>query len=270
MLLFGIEIKYWLLSIAVALVTIHLNLSQKLGSDFLSHSFLFWLAATVLVWQKRDELSWQSDRLSTTVGCTILALVLYRSLHLFPEDYFLQISPLLSLLGWGLMASGYKGLKQYNRAFLLLAFLAIPWELAYIFDITQLTARFSAFILWLGGFTVSRQGIWLILPTGSVEVYNGCSGVRMIAQLLGLCWLILAIVPTNRRQKILLPVMAIAIGFVVNGIRVALMAILVGLSDSQGFDYWHIGTGSLIFSAIAVLLFSFISIKVTDLRSVQL
>ena len=270
MVVFGNKTNYWLIGIAVALITIHISLSHELGSDFLNFGFLFWVITIVLIWQKRDKLFWQSNIISAAVGFTILAFVLYRSLNLFPQDYFLQISPLLSLLGWGLLASGFRGLKQYDRAFLVLAFLAIPWELAYMFDVAQITAQFSGFILWLSGFTVSRQGVWLILPTGSVEVYNGCSGVRAIAQLLGICWIILNIVPTNRRQKILLPAIAIAIGFVINGVRVALMAILVALSDSQSFDYWHVGTGSLIFSAIAVLVFIAVSAKTINMELAKL
>lgn len=262
MLIFSIGTKYWLLSIAVALITIHISLSQKFGSDFLNSGFLFWLITIVLIWQKRNKLSWQSDRLSTIVGCAILGLVFYRSLNLFPEDYFLQISPLLSLWGWVLLASGSKGLTQYREIFFLLGFLAIPWELIYAFDVAQITARFSAFILTILGFDISRQGVWLIMPTGSVEVYNGCSGVRTIVQLLGLSWIVLTVVPTSWQQKIYLPSIALAIGFVVNGIRVALMAVLIGLSDLRSFDYWHVGTGSLLFSAIAVLLLGIIGVKV--------
>lgn len=248
--------KYWLSGIGVGLVTLHLNLSQHLGrSGFLSHSFLFWMVVLFLLWQKRERLHLESDAVSNFVGIAFLALVLYKSLHLFSEDFFLRISPLLSLLGWGLLASGFKGLKQYAREFFLLSFLAIPWEFIYVFDVSQITAKFSTFILWILGFTVTRQGVWIIMPSGSVEVYNGCSGVRTILQLLGLSWILLTLVPSSWRQKIWLPIAAILLGFTINGIRVAIMAVLVAMSNSEGFTYWHTGTGSLIFSAISVLLF---------------
>ena len=265
MSVFARQTKYYLLTVALILVVLHLHLSQ-FGSDFLSHSFLFWLTTIILIWQKRERLSWQSDRLSTVIGCIILGLVLYRSLYLFPKDYFLQISPILSLLGWALLASG-KNLKPYRKGFILLGFLAIPWELIYTFNVAQLTAKFSIFILTIFNFEVVRQGAWLVLPAGSVEVYNGCSGVQIIFQLLGFSWILLLIIPTNWQQKIYLPSIAIVIGFVINAIRVALMAVLVGLSDYRGFEYWHVGTGSLIFSAIAVLLLAICAIKIAFINS---
>lgn len=249
------RIKYWLFGIGVGLVALHLNLSQLGRPGFFNHSFLFWMVALLLLWQKRERISWQSDRHSCFVAIALLSLLLYRSLHLFPEDFFLRISPLLSLLVWGLLASGIKGLKQYASEFFLLSFLAIPWEFIYLFNVSEVTAKFSTFILWMLGFSVTRQGVWIIMPTGSVEVYNGCSGLRTILQLLGLSWILLTLVPTNWRQKIWLPIAAILLGFTINGIRVAIMAVLVAMSNSEGFKYWHTGTGSLIFSAIAVILF---------------
>ena len=249
------HIRYWLSGIGISLATLHLNLSQLGRPGFFSHSFLFSMVVLLLLWQKRERLHWESDTVSSFIGISFLSLVLYRSLHLFPEDFFLRISPLLSLLGWGLLASGIKGLKQYAPEFFLLSFLAIPWEFIYIFDVSEVTAKFSTFILWTLGFTATRQGVWIVMPTGSVEVYNGCSGVRTILQLLGLSWILLTLVPTNWRQKIWLPIAAILLGFIVNGIRVAIMTVLVAMSNSEGFEYWHTGTGSLIFSAIAVLLF---------------
>ena len=262
--------KYLLSYLGIGLVILHLYLSQQLGTSvFFNRGFLFWMVSLLLLWQKKDRLCLNSDRTSCFVGTLILSLVLYKSLHLFPEDFFLRISPLLSFSGWGLLASGVKGLKQYYKQLFLLLFLAIPWELIYIFDVSQVTAKFSTFILWLLGFEVIRQGVWIILPTGSVEVYSGCSGVRTILQLLGLSWIVLTLIPSNWKSKILLPTAAIVLGFIVNGMRVALMAVLVALEDRNGFTYWHTGNGSLIFSAIAVFLFGIVCFKAfatNDLR----
>ena len=249
--------KFWLLGIAGGSIALHLSLSQQFGrSDWLSCSLLFWVTVVFLMWQKRDGLNLKSDAFSSFAGMAILALVLYRSVRLFEGDFFLRIFPLVSLVAWGLFASGIQGLKQYYRELFLLAFLAIPWEFIYLFDLSLATAKFSTFILWGLGFEVTRQGVWVILPAGSIEVYDGCSGVRTIFQLLGLSWIVGTIVPTTWKQKIFLPIVAILIGFTVNGVRVALMAVLLALSDIDGFTYWHVGNGSLIFSAIAVLVFA--------------
>jgi exosortase/archaeosortase family protein len=47
----------------------------------------------------------------------------------------------------------------------------------------------------------------------------------------------------------------VLLGFIVNGIRVALMAILVASSNKSAFTYWHGGDGSLIFAIISMVLF---------------
>ena len=263
--------KYWLSGIGIGLAALHLSLSEHFGRPgFFGHSFLFWMVVSLLLWQKRERLHLQSDRLSSFIGISLLSLVLYKSLHLFPEDFFLRISPLLSLIGLGLLASGIKGIKQYGQEFFLLLFLAIPWEFVYLFDVSQLTAKFSTFILWLLGFEATRQGVWIIMPTGSVEVYNGCSGVRTILQLLGISWILLALIPTSWQQKAWLPISAILLGFIINGIRVALMAILVALSNSEGFAYWHTGNGSLVFSGISVLMFMAVSLFTLGRENFQL
>jgi exosortase/archaeosortase family protein len=56
-------------------------------------------------------------------------------------------------------------------------------------------------------------------------------------------------------QKIVVPIIAVLIGFIVNAARVALMAVLVSLSQPEAFKYWHEGNGSVIFSMIAVFIF---------------
>lgn len=248
--------RNWLIFIAFSLVSLHLYLSELYSqAGSMSHNSLLWVVVLFMLWEKRNQLNLESDPASHFLGMSLLSLVLYKSLHLFPNDFFLRIYPLLSLTGWGLLASGFRGLKQYSKELFLLSFLAIPWELVYIFDVSQLTAKFSTFILWILGFEVTRQGVWIIMPTGSVEVYNGCSGVKTILQLLGLSWILLALIPTNLKQKIYLAIAAIFLGFTINGIRIALMAILVALSNLEGFKYWHTGSGSLVFSGISVLMF---------------
>lgn len=254
-----VKLKYWLLGIAAALITLHLSLTCRSAStDLMSTSFLFWIAVSSLVWKKRDTLNLESDVFSSIFGALLISLLLFKSMYLSGYDHFIRILPFLSVLGLGLLASGVRGLKQYWQELLLLVFLAVPPGLLSLFiDISVLTAKFAAFVLWLLGFEVSRQGVNVVLPTGFVEVYHGCSGVLVMLQLLGLAFILLVMFPTTLSQKILVPVVAIILAFVVNGVRVALMAVLVASYNQEAFKYWHVGDGSLIFSIIAVLIFGF-------------
>ena len=247
--------KFFLLAIAAGLIAIHLNITWKLdNSDLWVASIMFWAAVCSLVWKKRHTLTLQSGLFSTFLGTLIIAFVLLKSTS--PGPSFLYTSPLISAIGISLLASGFKGLKQYRSELLVLFFLGVPHATIYwLINLSELTAKFAAFVLWYLGIEVSRTGVNIIFPAGGLEVYQGCSGMKNILELWGLAVLLLVIFPTDWRKKIILPVVAILIGFLVNGLRVVVMGVLVASSNQTGFEYWHIGDGSMIFSMISVMIF---------------
>lgn len=116
---------------------------------------------------------------------------------------FLYALPFISGLGLALIASGFRGLKQYTGELITLFFINVPKLLPewVIYKLTLLTAKLSAFILWYTGFEVTLSGINVYLPNGSVEVLSGCSGLESISQMLGLAILFLLMFPQNWQQK---------------------------------------------------------------------
>jgi cyanoexosortase A len=251
------EPKYWLLGISAGLIALHLTLTSRTdNADLFGTMLLFWGVVAFLIWERHESLTLESGVFGSLFGAALVALILLKSSSISGYDLFLRASPLLSGISLALLASGTKGLKQYWQEFLILAYTAIPPGLIGVFvDVAKLTAKFSAFILHYIGFEVVRKGVFLILEKGSVEVYHGCSGVNAILQLLGLALVFLLMFPTTVGQKIVVPIVAVLIAFIVNAARVALMAVLVSLSQPQAFKYWHEGNGSVVFSMIAVLLF---------------
>jgi cyanoexosortase A len=249
--------RFWLLGIGSSLIAIHLSLTNREGNRSLfALSLLFWFAASSLVWKKRDRLDFNSGIFPSSIGLLIIAAVLLKSSTL-PTSNFLGVAPFLSALGLSLLASGWRGLKQYWRELTVLFFLNVPKVLLWpLLDISEITAKFATFILWYGGFDVYRNGFEIMLPQDGVNVNMGCSGLEGMFYLLGLAVLFLNMFPLQElNKKIIVPVVAIAIAFTVNGFRVALMAILANAQDRVGLDYWHVGDGSLIFSMISVGLF---------------
>ncbi|NJM69890.1 MAG: cyanoexosortase A [Scytonema sp. RU_4_4] len=253
------QLKYpqiWLLAIGAGLIAIHLVLLWKANNpSLLGMTFLFWAAISSFVWEKRYSLNLESGIFSSFFGLTLIALLLIKSLSLTSFGVFLYLSPVIFAIGLAMLASGFKGLKQYKGELLILFFLGVPKLLPSSLDISLVTAKFTALILWYTGFEVARKGTLIYLPTGSVEVYSGCSGIELIFQLLGFALLFLLMFRQNWKHKILIPSIAVTLAFIVNGLRVALMAILVAQGHMEVFDYWHEGDGSLVFSLIAVLLF---------------
>ncbi|MCU0537216.1 MAG: cyanoexosortase A [Hydrococcus sp. Prado102] len=248
--------KFWLLGIAAGLVAVHLNVTFRLGdANLLSINALFWLVVSLLVWRKHNSLSLESGILSSCLGAILIAAILLKITAL-TGSYFIRLSPFISAVGLALLASGWKGFKQYWQELLVLFFLGVPYVLlSSLIDISAFTAQFAAFILWYLGFDVSRQGVEVTFPKGGVEVYAGCSGLEGMTHLLGLAVLYLVMFPTDWTKKVLVPIVAVSVAFIVNGVRVALMAVLAASSNLEAFEYWHTGNGSAIFSMISVLIF---------------
>jgi cyanoexosortase A len=254
------EPKFWLLAIAAAVAAVHLTLLNRAdNSDIFATSLLFWLAAGSLIWDNRDIYQFGSSLIPSLVGVLLLGLILLRITFTPDSVSSAWILPLLATVSLGLLASGFKGLRQYWKQLVIFGLLAIYPLLKLTLqaiDLSELTAMAAAFNLSYLGFPVQRQGVFLIMPTSRVEVYGACSGIQSILQLLCISVLFLLMFPLRHRwQTVLTVVSAVVIAFVVNALRVALMAILNNAGDKNAFDYWHLGQGSLIFSAIAVFVF---------------
>ncbi|MBW4440847.1 MAG: cyanoexosortase A [Plectolyngbya sp. WJT66-NPBG17] len=250
--------RYGLLGLLSALILLHLSLVFRSdNTDLIGSSLLYWSAAILILRQKHSQLVFSSDLTSIVLGTLILIPVLSKSASISGNDIFLRIFPILSIAALALIASGIKNLKQYWQELLILFVFAIPPGLILLFfDPSPLTAQVSAFALWSLGFQVSVQNVLISLPKGSIEVYSGCAGVATMLQLFGVALMYLFLQPTQHYQKLLVPGVAVTIAFLINALRVALMAVLVALGDQKAFEYWHVGNGSFVFSTIAVILFS--------------
>ncbi|NEO32123.1 MAG: cyanoexosortase A [Symploca sp. SIO3C6] len=249
--------SFWLLAIAVGLIAIHQTLTWRGESNSLAgNSILFWMAISSMVWDKRHSLNLESRVFPSFLGASIIALILLKSSFHSAHDIFLNISPLLSAFAVALLASGFKGLKQYWQELTILVFLIPPPSLlAHFINLSVPTAKFSEFLLWYSGWEVFRDGILLYVPNGVVKVASGCSGTENMSHLLGLAVIFLMMFSSNRFQKIIVPLVALALAFLVNGVRVAILAVLSSFPTEEAFNYWHHGNGSGIFPMITVVLF---------------
>lgn len=261
--------RYWLLGLGVALAVFHLFLTDKTGDmKSFSVSFIFWGAILSMIWDRKDQFRLESDRFSSIFGTTLLVLAFWKILQISSGGAFVQALPLLFGLSLALLASGFQGLGQYRQELLALGVLALPGErfLSNLLEMllqavrgqyfTELTSEFATLGLNLAGLpTDLQEKVYLHTAQAVVYVHSGCSGAGVIDFLLRLSLLLMLIFPLKTIGKFLSPLMAIIIGFVVNGIRVMVMVFLVHQGDMTAFDYWHVGDGSQIFGAIGVVLF---------------
>ncbi len=245
-----------LLAIAATLLAIHLTLHLKEEKyAHLALSVAFWSIAGLVIWNKREQIESECNLFSFCLGGVIIAGILFKSLSL-PSSNFLGFAPVIIALGLALVTSGIGGLKNYRRELLILFCLGAPRFVMYnLPDISPLTAGFSFLVLLSSGFDVAIQNVTIALPNGAVEVVAACSGMNLVVYMLGLAVAALAISPTTWQQKIILPIVAAITGFVVNGLRVALLAVFSSPQHEHAFHFWHSQEGSLIVVGASIVLF---------------
>ena len=242
-------------------IALFLGLGWKHNNDLdaLVVDLLFYAGIAGLLWRKRERLSLEADAISTTAGLLLAAWVLFKSLSLFSfESLFLKLAPLPAFVAVALLASGFKGLRHYRRELLVLCLMIVPvkqfWSTGEnVFNLEFATAKFAGFLLHYLGFDTAQEGAVVILPVGAVEVSVACSSVPMILLLLKLALLVVIVVPLRVPARIGLPLAALATGFVLGGVRVAVMAAVA--ADRTRFDYWHGPAGTQFFSTLAVVVF---------------
>jgi cyanoexosortase A len=262
----------WIAGIALGLAVIHvvLTLHDTVadGKD-LGLTLVCWFAVASLLMEKRRGLTLESGPFDTLVGLLFIALVALKSLS-NPETTFLELVPAISGIGLALLASGFAGFSQYRRELAVLLVLALPVFVNVFlvdllgFDTSAPTASVAGFFLRLAGYSPAVQGFHIGLGGGGVNVIRGCSGLNGMSYLFGLALLFLILFPPSSRfGSWLTPCVAVAISFLVNSGRVALLAVLSSQSQQPAFDYWHVGRGSLIFACVSTLLFGLFCLWLT-------
>ncbi|OUL30221.1 cyanoexosortase A [Nostoc sp. T09] len=249
---------FWLLSITAGLEAICLTLVWK--ADDVGHlgmSILFLFATGSLLWDKRHTLRFESDVFSSIVGLLLIIWVLWQSATQNLE-HTLRLLSFTSAFGVSLLASGFKGLKQYWEELIILFFLGVPSVLAdLLIDISPLSAKFATLLLWYSGFDVTNVGVNIYLPTGSIKVVHSCSGIDTINYILGISIIALVMFPIAKSKRFFIPIFAIILGFVINGVRIAMLAVMEG-TNKAAFDSWHGGQASYSYGVLGILIFGLV------------
>lgn len=259
--------RLWLMTSSIGMAILYLSLTWRSTSnvDQLTTNTLFWGAILGLLWRKKSNLNFQSDSISSFIGLILLGLILSKTFALFWfESPLLSLLPFCGLVTLCLIASGFKGLSQYIQELFLALFLFFPTGvIGYFVDgvlqITILNAKFASYLLYYFGFDVVSRGNEVLLALPDLGQFKAivdypCAGVPMILLLLKLALLLICFVPLRGSQKIYIPLMAIAFGFILGVVRVCILTLLIPNLDQ--FDYWHGAQGDQIFSTIAIISFS--------------
>jgi exosortase/archaeosortase family protein len=162
-----------------------------------------------------------------------------------------RVMPAVSGAFIALGAGGPRGLRRDGRAIALLALPManpLPKVLRGALAPTTWTAWSAMAIDRALGHDVTVSGTVLHMPGATLEVLSECGGILSVSELFVLAILTITFFPTTVRQKIALFASAAVLGFAVNSFRIAVLANELVHGDVQGYEYWHIGGGSGLFS----------------------
>lgn len=199
--------------------------------------------------------------LGAGLGFLLVLWVLWRSVLISGANLGSTLLPLLAGLGLALLATPLRGLRRFLPAIGILALLPLMRALLIPYPtlITKATAYLAKFFLLLCGLPVLVQDNLVRLPGGNVVVASQCTGLPAMLQLLTVSLIFAIVFPMRFRwQNVLMSLCAIVLGFLINGLRIALLAIINASTHPSRqwlFDNLHNGWPAWIFPGIAALLF---------------
>jgi len=202
------------------------------SSDTYSHGYLVPWIALLLAWMRRDRIRSVRLRPDLALGSAlVLAGVAAKVLGFAAGATVVEGSSLIPLLGGILVLfGGIELLKALLLPLLYLLFMIPVW--APLID--RLTPLFRHFSAWMGvhaagalGVPAVLDGYFIRLPQATLLVAEACSGVNYLIAVtavgIPLAWMSF---PDMRRRVVLLA-LGIAIAILANGLRVALIIVLL-------------------------------------------
>ena len=258
------------LALLAGLASSQLSLAARGGvGDFTIMAALSWLAGGLLLMEREEEGGacapgsvasgrWWAGVLAL-LWC-LLVLSFAGRLH----DPLFWLLPLLALPGLALVSGlGWRTplLQQLVVLGLLLPAQGLFNWAVPVAPLAQVTARVSAQLLWLVGQPAYAQADRIVMTTQVLLVDGSCTGRSTIAFSLATLVALLILLPLPQRGRggaiAGLATVTLFGVFLLNGVRIALLAFTVRdpgpgpLAALRGFEFWHSGPGSQLFSLAA-------------------
>ena len=265
----------WLtLSALVAIQNLIIFTNSQITGNAIT-ALLVWGGALICMEDQIEDLNPKPSLVSLSLGTLIVLYSLYRTSRIFNSDSFLYFLVPIVGIGLTLMANPIKYLFRFKDSLLVLCLLPLFVVVQIIVatyitdDLSLLTARFVLFWLGILGITpIKLVGDTVFTAGGAVQVMHECNGFEMIMQMIITAVIFLVAFPLRSRLgKLLIIISAPIIGFIVNSLRISLLAVFTSLNSDSGrhlFDFFHEQAGSLIFSGLAVFLLGYLYLIILE------
>jgi EpsI family protein len=146
-----------------------------------------------------------------------------------------QVSMVVTIVGLTLLVFGRSVLRRVWVPTVYLLFAVPVWAdaMSMLHQPSQLVStELAVRFLRLAGQNAARQETSVILPSTRLDVVRGCSGVNQLTSILAMVIPAAYLWLDRNRQRVILIVIAVVIGYVSNGARIA----LVGLLNQYGIS----------------------------------
>lgn len=249
-----------LLAILLAVQSVVFNVLTQSPDETLL-VFIVWWGASIALDKSLLIKRFHPSSFGAWIGFILVLWVLWRSLLITNENLGSSLLPLLAGIGLTLLATPPHRLRPYLPSLGILALLPLMRVLLipYPTQLTYATAWITKLILLLFGLPAEVQGNIVNLPWGGVTVASACTGLPAMLQLLTVSLIFAIVFPMRFRwQNMLMALSAVGLGFLVNGLRIALLA-LINSSQYPSKEWWfelfHNGWPAWIFPGIAAFFF---------------
>ncbi|MFM6000833.1 MAG: cyanoexosortase A system-associated protein [Dolichospermum sp.] len=255
---------FLLLFIFGLISAINLTLYWRVDKDVQNWSYLLLLYTGVLftIYDRRNHIAFVSKFPANFIGFC-LVIIPYINAGFLVEViwvywYFIALT---SATGLALLASGFQGIKQFQKELAIIVilptFMFVFIRLLLLslgrFSVTLISAKITSFVLWYLGFDSVNQGTIVYVNGGGIDIYDGCTGIPLLLMLLRLSMMLVILFPFLLKN-IYLPFI---LSFLISGIfsigRLIIMALVV--TDKPAFHYWHGHEGGNIFAVLSFLSF---------------
>lgn len=223
---------------------------------------LVWAGAYLVLQEPFPWIPPHPSRFGVWLGFALILWVLWRSYLIFSLEAGASFLPLVVGIGLTLMAAPPRGFHLFLPSLFILALLPVMRALLAVLplqNLVKVNAQLVQILLIIGGIPVRQSADTVTIPGGSIQILEACTGMGTLLQLLLVVIIFAIAFPMRFRwQNLLMALVATAFGLLLNGIRLVLLILIVangGANKQWWFELFHTGWPSLLFPAIAMILF---------------
>lgn len=225
-------------------------------NETFTHGFLIFPISLWLLWKKRDQLQAMETNPEPRLIFAILPILFLWFISHTVDIQIIQQLCMISLIPaftWLIL-----GRKVFFSILFPLFFLyfAIPLGQGLIPPMMELTANFVVYLVKLFGIPIYQEGLYFLLPTGSWNVVEECSGIRYLIASVALGTIYAYISYESNLKRLIFIIFAILIPILANGLRafgIVMIGHFSGMKLATGVD--HLVYGWLFFGIVIFLMF---------------